>query len=289
MKRTCLLAIALAWAAPCWGVQVHGHRGCRAVRPENTLAAFGEAVRVGADVLELDMQATKDDVIVVSHDFYVGPELCLGPGGRRLAEPVLIRSLTSTELKAYDCGSMPNARFPRQEARPGERMPSLDEVFRLTETSTEPGAKTVQFNIETKIVPGKPELSPDPERFASLVADVVRRHGMEKRVIVQSFDQRTLLAIKKLLPAVRISLLTSGNYLDYLAAARAAKADILSPDQYWITLETVQEMHRNGIQVAPWTVDEPKDWQRMLDLGVDAIITDDPEALIAFLKEKGRR
>jgi glycerophosphoryl diester phosphodiesterase len=168
-------------------------------------------------------------------------------------------------------------------------MPTLDEVFRLAETSPEPGARTVEFNIETKIVPGKPELSAGPERFAALVAEVVRRHGMEKRVIVQSFDQRTLLAARQLLPGARISLLTSSNYVDYLAAARAAGAGILSPDQYWITLDTVQEMHRHGIQVAPWTVDEPKDWQRMLDLGVDAIITDDPEGLFAFLKEKGRR
>jgi glycerophosphoryl diester phosphodiesterase len=288
-----LLSVCLASGAPALGAlkgpAVHGHRGCRAVMPENTLAAFDEALRLGVDVIETDMQVTKDDVLVISHDQSVSPEICLGPDGRRLAGPVAIRSLTSAELRRYDCGSLPNPRFPRQQARPGERIPTLDEVFGLVQGSEHPGAKAVQFNMETKIVPGKPGMSAEPERFAALVAEAVRGHGLEARVIVQSFDQRTLLALKKLAPKIRTSLLTSDNYLDFAAAARSAKADFVSPDQDWILPEDVKALHRRGVKVAPWTVNEPKGWQRMLDLGVDAVITDDPEGFIAFLKAKGLR
>ena len=289
--KTALVLTLVLWGGPAAaaGPLVHGHRGCRALWPENTLSAFAEALHLGADVLELDMQVTKDDAIVVSHDSNIPPELCLGPNGRRLAAPVPIRTLTLPEVKAYDCGSMPNARFPKQQARPGQRMPTLEEVFRLVENSAEPAAKTVQFNIETKLVPGKPEHAPEPAAFAALVVDLVRRHKLEPRVILQSFDQRSLLAAKKLAPKMRTSLLTSDNYLDFAAAARSAKADIISPDADWITKESVDALHKIGVQVAPWTVNEPAGWQRLLDLGVDAIITDDPGALIAFLKQKGLR
>lgn len=269
-------------------VLVHGHRGSRGTRPENTLAAFSEALRVGVDVLELDLAVTKDGVLVVSHDPRLEPTLCLGPDGKPV-EPVLIRSLTVAEVKRFDCGAVPNPRFPRQAPRLGERVPTLAEVFSLVATSQEPAAGKVQFNIETKVFPAYPEASPTPDEFAMLLVREVRAAGVTSRVIVQSFDRRTLLAVKSLEPTLRTSMLTSDNLVDFAALAAAGRFNVISPDYQWVTKADVESLHRMNVQVAPWTVNDEAGWARVLDMGVDAIITDYPEDLIAYLKGRGLR
>ncbi len=278
------ILLLLLLAAPAGAVSVHGHRGTRGTRPENTLAAFREALSVGVNVLELDMNVTKDDVVVVSHEQHVTPELCLGPDGKRLSAPVAIRSLTLKRLKTYDCGSLPNPRFPRQVLSPGERMPTLDEVFELVARSTEPAAARVEFNIETKLAPGRPELSPEPRRFAELVAAVVKKRGLGSRVILQSFDHRTLRAMRAIAPEIRLSALTSDNTLDYVKLAHDLGATFVSPDREWITGTDVAALHAAGVQVAPWTANDEAEWSRLIAMGADAIITDYPADLMAYLK-----
>ena len=270
-------------------IDVHGHRGTRGTRPENTLAAFREALRVGADVLEMDMNVTRDGVIVISHEKSISPDICLGPDGKKLEKPVPIISLTLEELKKYDCGTIKNARFPAQIPSPGERIPTLAEVFELVKNSTEPAAAKVGFNIETKIVPGEAELSLEPEAFAKLFVDLVAKYGMTERTILQSFDWRTLKAAKKLEPKIKISQLTEANLVDLVAVAKASQADIISPEFAWINKEVVDYLHANGIKVAPWTLNEKKDIDQAISWGVDAIITDYPADLISYLKEKKLR
>ena len=282
-----LLALCLlVCAGPAGAVSVHGHRGCRGTRPENTLAAFAEALRVGVDVLELDLSVTKDDALVVAHDPLVSPELCLGPKGEKLVAPVAIRTLTLMEVKAYDCGTLANPRFPRQHPSPGERIPTLDEVFALVAASTAPAAARVEFNIETKIAPSHPELFPTPERFVELVAAAVERRGLGPRVILQSFDHRTLRAMRPLMPKIRLSALTSDNALNYALLAKDLGAAIVSPDREWIMAADVTALHAAGVQVAPWTANDAAEWSRLLSMGVDAIITDYPEDLIAYLRRR---
>lgn len=273
-----ILALSVLLAAPAGaGVLVHGHRGSRGTHPENTLAAFREALRVGADVLELDLAVTKDGVLVVSHDPRLEPALCLGPEGKPV-EPVLIRSLTLAEVKKFDCGSLRNPRFPRQALSPGERVPTLAEVLALS--------PTVRFNIETKLFPAFPDAAPAPEEFAALVVKEVRAAKAVGRVIVQSFDRRTLLAAKHLEPSLRTSMLTSDNLVDFAALAKAGRFDVISPDHQWVTKADVEALHALGVQVAPWTVNDEAGWARVLDMGVDAIITDYPEDLGAYLKRR---
>jgi glycerophosphoryl diester phosphodiesterase len=154
--------------------------------------------------------------------------------------------------------------------------------------SERPAARDVHFNIETKIVPSRPRLSPSPARFAELVVDVVKKHGLASRVIVQSFDYRTLIAVKGLAPGIRTALLVSDNLPDLAAAAEAVRAEIISPNHEWITKEEVGRLQERGIRVVPWTVNEERDWERMLEYGVDGIITDDPEGLVRFLAGPAR-
>lgn len=264
-------------------MEVQGHRGARAVLPENTLPAFEHAVTAGADTLELDVVVTKDDQVVVTHDPLVNPNLCLGPSGERITTEVPIRTLTLAEVKRFDCGSIPNPRFPRQKTIPKTSMPSLDEVCALASRTK------VRLNVETKIVPGQPDLTPAPERFAELVAGVLRKHGLIGRTTIQSFDRRTLIAAKKIDPAITIAQLTGENMPDLVAAAKAIGAEIVSPNHEWITKDEVARLHAEKIRVIPWTANDERAWARLVDFGVDGIITDDPAALIAFLEARRAR
>lgn len=256
-------------------ILVHGHRGARAVRPENTLPAFEYAVKAGVDALELDLAVTSDNVLVVSHDPVLNPKICTGPKPH-----VAIHSLTLSELRAYDCGAQKNPDFPKQEPVPGTPMPTLDEVFALAPQGT------FDFNVETKISKDKPELAPPPDVFAELVVNSIRKHHLENRVIVQSFDFRTLHEIKKLAPEIRLSALYAGIPRSFVEIAREAQAGIVSPHYRLVSKMQVDAAHRAGIQVVPWTPNTPGEWKEMARADVDAIITDDPAGLISYLKQQ---
>jgi glycerophosphoryl diester phosphodiesterase len=260
---------------------LEGHRGARAIYPENTLKAFEYAISVGVNTLEMDMQVTRDREIVISHDPYITAERCLDSKGESLREKIAIHSLTLKRVQSYDCGSVKNPRFPKQQNLP-QKMPTLDEVFHLVEQSKLPQAAQVNFNIETKIVPQRPELSPTPSEFVDLFLAVVRRHKMTKRCILQSFDHRTLVIAKKKEPTLRIAALIAENFINLKLIATDLHAEIISPHYDWITAEAVKDLHEVGVKVIPWTVDEPDDWKKTLALGVDGLITDDPQAFKDF-------
>ena len=168
--------------------------------------------------------------------------------------------------------------YPRQQAVPGTRMPTLDEVFALAPKGR------FDFNIETKSSPQHPEYTPPPEEFARMVLDQIRKHHLESRVILQSFDFRTLLAMKKLAPEIRRSALYEGPARDFVQIAKEAGAQIVSPAIRLVTPEQVAAAHAAGLQVVPWTANTPQEWDRLIAAKVDAIISDDPAALIAHLK-----
>jgi glycerophosphoryl diester phosphodiesterase len=266
-------------------ILVHGHRGARAVRPENTIPAFEYAIGVGVDVLELDMAVTKDNVVVVSHDPILHGPVCTGP-----RESAVIHELTLAEVKQWDCGAVRNPRFPMQQTIKGTRMPTLDEVFQLASSSTASAAGKIEFNIETKIFADQPQYTPPPEEFAKLVLAEIRKHKLEKRVIVQSFDYRTLIAMKNLAPEIRRSaLMENDDKRDFVTAAKdAGNAGIVSPNFALVTAKKVADAHAAGLQVVPWTVNTPDGWEKLIKAGSDAIISDDPRALIAWLKKRGR-
>jgi glycerophosphoryl diester phosphodiesterase len=182
-------------------ILVHGHRGARARRPENTLPAFRYAIEQGADVLEMDMAVTRDNVIVISHDPILQPPVCSGT-----KPSAVIHELTLAEVRQWDCGAVQNPRFPTQQTVPGTRMPTLAEVFELA-----PLGK-FEYNIETKSFPDKPQYTPSPEVFARMVLEKVRQYKLESRVILQSFDFRTLVAMRKLAPEIRLSALTETDH-----------------------------------------------------------------------------
>jgi len=260
-------------------ILVHGHRGARAVLPENTIPAFEYAIREGADVLELDVWATADNVLVVHHDPLINANNCTGPEGERT-----IRKLTLEQVKQWDCGSKKNPDFPRQEPRPGTRIPTLDEVLALAPRGS------FWFNIEMKSQPAKPEMQPPPEEYAKLVAAAIRKHKLEQRVIIQSFDFSMTRALGSVAPELRRAALYAGLPRDFTDLSReAGNTPIVSPHYSLVTPERVKQAHDAGLQVVPWTANTPELWDKLIAAGVDAIITDDPKGLIDHLRAKGLR
>ena len=272
-------------------ILVHGHRGARALRPENTIPAFRYAIDQGVDVLELDLAVTKDNVLVVSHSPFLinsrpGERVCTGP---ELPPNTAIRTLTLRQVRQYDCGSTTLARFPKQVAAPHTPVATFDEVLDLAQ------GNQVQFNVETKSFANHPELTPSPEEFVRMIDEAVRQHHLVNRVMLQSFDFRTLAAMKAIDPEMRRSALfgpakedalmgITDHDKDFVPVAKRTSATILSPDESLVTPEGVAAVHAMGVQVAPWTVDTEEGWRTMADAHVDAIITDDPAALLAWLR-----
>lgn len=247
--------------------------------PENTIPAFAYAIQQGVDALEMDMAVTKDGVIVISHD-----PILHGPVCTSAKESAIIHELTLAEVRQWDCGAVQNPRFPKQQPVSGTRMPTLDDVFRLASRGS------FDYNIETKSFPDKPQYTPSPEVFAKLVLDKIREYKLEKRIILQSFDFRTLVAMRKLAPEIRLSALTETDTRDFSAIVKeAGNAEIISPEVKLVTPEKVAAAHKAGIQVVPWTADTPKEWDQLIQAKVDAIISDDPAELIAYLKQRGLR
>jgi glycerophosphoryl diester phosphodiesterase len=259
-------------------ILVHGHRGARAMRPENTLPGFEYAISVGADALELDVAVTRDDVVVVSHDPKLNRSICRSPD-----PPRAIRDLTLAELERWDCGAMRNPRFPEQTLIPGTRVPTLNQVLDLSDRGH------FLFNIEVKSFPDRPALAPAPEIFAELVYQAIQRHKLEKRVIVQSFDFRILHAMQRLAPEIRLGALYVGPPKSFLAISQRAGAGIVAPYHALASARQVRAAHAAGLEVVAWTANRSRDWRRLIAAQVDAIITDNPEALLAYLREIGLR
>ena len=302
-----------ATAAAPVALDIEAHRGGRALRPENTLPSFANALSLGVDTLELDMGVTKDGVVVVSHERVLNPDLARDSDGRYVPPPgIPYVNLTLAQVKKYDVGQLrPGsdyaARFPEQLAVPGTRIPTLAEVFALVRRS---GDRHVRLNIETKIDPTHPAESPDPEHFVAAVLALLRRENFTDRVMIESFDWRTLQLVQKQAPTIPTVYLTQVQvpeeniYLDKASpwtagfdpvkyggsvprAVKAAGGAVWSPLYEDIDRKAVAEAHELGLKVVVWTVNNPKDMARLIDLGVDGIISDRPDVLREVAIHKG--
>jgi glycerophosphoryl diester phosphodiesterase len=313
MTRPALLAPLLAAflaAAPAHAFDLQGHRGARGLAPENTLPAFRKALEIGVDTIECDMAVTKDDVVVIYHDLRLNPDITRGPDGQWLDKPgPNIRDLTFEELQKYDVGRIkPGTKyakdFPDQQPVDGTRIPRLSDLFDLVKAS---GNAKLGFDCETKLSPLEPDATLPPEAFAKRVVAEIRKHGMAARTMIQSFDWRTLQVVQKEAPEIRTMYLSSprtlkpeadGRPSPWLAgfdpgqhgsvpkAVKAAGGKIWAPNQTYLTPELLAEARALGITVIPWTVNAPAMMTKLLDMGVDGIITDRPDILKAEIARR---
>ena len=295
-------------------LDIQGHRGARGLAPENTLPAFARALGIGVTTLELDCAVTKDGVVVVSHDPAFNPDITRGPDGKWLKETgPAIWSLDFPDTQRYDVGRINPAsayfkRWPEQQPVDGARIPRLADLFALVRKS---GNDTVRFNIETKISPLAPGETTTPEDFARKLISAVRAGGMASRTAVQSFDWRTLQVVQKEAPGIATVYLTvEKGFMDSIQRdkpgspwtagfhvsrfggsiprmVKAAGGAVWSPYYAETTRDQVKEAQALGLKVVVWTVNEPADMRRMIEWGVDGIISDRPDLLRKTAGEMG--
>ncbi len=301
---------ALALALPsAHAFDLQGHRGARGLAPENTLAGFEAALDLGVHTLELDVAVTADGVAVISHDPRLNPLITRDAGGHFLdATGPAIHGLTLAELQRYDVGRLkPGTRyaaaFRTQRAADGQRIPTLAALFEQVKAR---GDARVRFNIEIKLAPDTDDITPAPQPFVEAVLAVVRRHGMEGRVTLQGFDWRALRIAQALAPDIptaylsarraRFDTIADGRWTDGFTLARhgslpkmvkAAGGAVWAPHFDDVDAAALREAHALGLQVKVWTVNERADIERMLELGVDGIISDRPDLVREAMARRG--
>ncbi len=308
-----LFALTMLAVISAQAFDLQGHRGARGLAPENTLPAARKALELGVDTIECDMAITKDGVVVVHHDLRLNPNTTRGPDGKWLeATGPAINDLTFAELQQYDVGRLKPGTdyakpFPEQVPVDGTRVPKLSDLFDLVKQS---GNSKIGFDCETKVSPQDRAATLPPDAFARRVIAEIRKAGMQDRLMIQSFDWSTLQVVQKEAPEIRTMYLSSpqtlkpgddGKPSPWLAgfapelhggsvprAVHAAGGKIWAPNQTFLTPAMLAEAHALGIIVIPWTVNEPAMMVKLLEMGVDGIISDRPDRVQAELRKRAR-
>lgn len=285
-----------------------GHRGCRGLRPENTLAAFSRAIEIGVDYIELDVGVTKDKVVVVHHDYHLNPETTRNATGNWITNNnSAICDLALADLKQYDVGKInPESdyckQFPKQVSVDGSVIPTLKQTFQLLDEKS----SSVKLLIEAKSTPVQPQATLESIEFANTLVNEITSLEFENRVVVQSFNWQLLHEVKKLSQKIEVWHLTSQmkNYntiagesaqlwtaglkvSDYENSVpklvRAANGTCWGCNVDALSKELIGEAHSEGLKVCAWTANSPKEFEFLIEAGIDGIVTDYPDRLVEFL------
>lgn len=283
-------------------IQVIAHRGASAYAPENTMAAFRLAHEMGADWFELDCTLTKDGEVLVIHDDTVD---------RTTPAEGHVWDMELAELQTLDAGSWKDARFA------AERLPTLDETLDFAKgrlgVYIEVKGSDDDRELESKILAlaeNHPTLTPDLTKkmmtlieesgsrnlaLSRRVIELVRERGMSGEVVVQSFSPIVCAVVRVEAPELRVEFLSGTKADDYAAFEQKLRwAYLLGVDGFNTNVEAVTPgrlalLHGSGKTVAVWTVNSKPEWRRLAGWGVDALITDRPDACMETLEEIGKR
>ncbi|MEX0662075.1 MAG: glycerophosphodiester phosphodiesterase family protein [Balneolaceae bacterium] len=262
---------------------LQGHRGARGLVPENTISGFLEAIDHGVDTVELDVVVTADDKLLVSHEPWFNHQISTKPDGTPVSEEeetgFNIYEMTYDETIRFDVGLRRQETFPDQQLMEVSKPLLVDAIIAIEEYVEEQGKNPVHYNIETKSQPEwYGEFTPHPEEFTQLLYDELSELGVLDRVIIQSFDPATLVAMRRIDPTVTQAMLVYENInaLDPYINLLGYTPEIWSPFYEHVTPELVAEIHERGMTIIPWTINETEEMVRLLDMGVDGIITDYP-------------
>ncbi|HEY8955310.1 glycerophosphodiester phosphodiesterase family protein [Chitinophaga sp.] len=290
MNRTLFLAILgglfTSNAAAQQSIDVQAHRGGMALMPENTIPAMINAVKLGAKTLELDCIITADQQVVVSHDAYMSAEFMRKPDGSDITKEeeksLALYKMSYDSIRKYDAGTKPHPRFPQQEKMMVHR-PLLTDLIDSVEAYVQAHhLKPVFYNMETKSSPdGDGIYNPGPAEFVARVMEVINRKKITPRVIIQSFDIRTLQELHRSYPAQKTALLI-GNKDSFSANLEKLGfiPTIYSPNYQLVTPDLVKEAHNKKVAVIPWTVDDESELKKLISWEVDGIISNAPDKLV---------
>ncbi len=263
-------------------MDVQGHRGARGHLPENTLPAFELAMKMGVTTLELDVGVTQDGVVVIHHDRGLNPAIARGPDGNWVDQATPIHALTFAELQRYDVGRLrPGSEygrhFPHQKPIDGTRIPRLTDLFKLAD-------QPVRFNIEPKMDADALDETLPHEAFAKALIAEVRQAGVEERTTVQAFHWPLLKVVERE-TSMKTVYCTEGAGSDP-ARVHEAGGKIWSPDFQTLTPPRIAAAREWGQWITVWTVNQPADIARMIDLGVDGMASDYPDRVLEALKNR---
>lgn len=262
---------------------VQGHRGCRGLRPENTIPAFLLALDSGVTTLEMDVVITRDRQVVVSHEPWMSGSICRDPEGKEIASQDSLRHnifrLTYAEVQAYDCGSKGNERFPEQMKMPAYK-PLLRDVIVAVENHIKNHTRyEVDYNIEIKSDPrGDDIFHPKPEEFSRLVYDLLDAYLPLNRVVIQSFDFRVLKYWHATYPTIRLAALVENKKgMEANLKSLGFTPSVYSPHYSFVTPEVVKRSRELKMRLIPWTVNDEREMLSLKGMGVDGFITDYPD------------
>lgn len=272
-------------------LDVQGHRGARGLMPENTIPAFLEALKIGATTLELDLAVTKDKELLVSHEPYINATYCLDSSGNEISKDqeksFNIYQMSYEEVKSYDCGSKPHVHFPQQQ-KFKVRKPLLKNVVEAVDEYLKSSkGKKVKYNIEIKSSPSGDDIyHPGPAEFSDLVYSFIQEHLDPALVNVQSFDFRILQYFHEKYPDITLAVLIgSEEDIDKNLDQLGFTPEIYSCAYKLLTAEKVKYLQEKNMKVIPWTINDSKDMDRIIQWGVDGVITDYPDRTMALLKK----
>lgn len=262
-----------------------GHRGCRGLMPENTIPAMINALDLGVTTLEMDAVITKDNKVVMSHEPFFNHEITSKPDGSYVTESeeksLNIFLMTYDEVKKYDVGIKPHPRFPKQK-KMNVVKPLLSDLLDSVQNYVAIHKRPLPyFNIETKATPATDNVyHPEPARFVETLMSVIKEKRIQERVIIQSFDLRTLQYLHDKYPSVKTAMLIEDydkrGLKDQLKALGFLPT-IYSPEYSLVTEDLVKSCHGQKIKVIPWTVNDKVTIDKLKALGVDGIISDYPD------------
>jgi glycerophosphoryl diester phosphodiesterase len=273
--------------------QVHGHRGCRGLLPENTLPAFLHALALGVDVIELDVVISADQQVVVSHEPWLAARLGRGPSGEFILpeqeQTYNLYQLPYSTIRRCLVGEWPSPNFPDQQLIPTYR-PLLREVLQACEAACHRLQRpAVKYSIEIKSTPsGDGIFHPAPPQFVELVLAEMHIAGIASRATILSFDARILRVVRQLSPSQALCLLSETHFtVASLFTELGFEPQVFGPDFQLLSREVVYSLTSAypNLELVPWTVNELSDLQQVVEWGVAGVTTDYPDRLLALLKQ----
>jgi glycerophosphoryl diester phosphodiesterase len=234
-------------------ITVTAHRGAHRQAPENTAAAIREAIAAGADYAEIDVQLSKDGVLVVTHD---------SDFSRMAGVATKVWDLTYAEIRAIPLGGKAAPEFRNEPA------PTFDEALAIARDR-------IRLNIELK------HYGDHQPRLAERVVEALQARQMTNQAIIQCLEYEPLLEVRRLAPEIPVGYLLSVN----AKHPSRLKVDFLAAESSRVTGAFIQAAHRRGQQVHVWTVDAPAEMEQMIDLGVDDLITNEPAEALRRVRE----
>ena len=260
-----------------------GHRGSRGFMPENTIPSMKKAIEDGANIIEVDIQISRDNKVMVAHDPHINRQISLLPDGTAIPEEdaskYLLYQMPYDSIRRFDVGTKNHPGFPQQKKMKvyipllGELIDSVEQFTREKEFSP------VIYNIEIKAQPDQDGVyQPEPGELMRLVMEVVKSKDIDNRFYIQSFDIRQIQEVHKRYPGVTTAFLTSNKdaTLEQNLQEIGFIPDIYSPNYRLATKDLIEAVHAKGMKFVPWTVNTLEEMKALKALGVDGIITDYP-------------